>query len=192
MSSSKQKRSSDSDDGFDYSLGEEILTPELNKCFDDYVKNHWIDPRLTEPGSSGIIRNDSGFADASDNELDDDENQDPGSVTNPREFLLVAESSVPPDRIRYRGYSGFFMSVSEAKERLYRPRWEAMQDDDTVPLNDDEMMPFVANIYDAITDLSGFIDKIESRNKVNKMVAQLYEPIEIEARCWQAVVSSSG
>jgi hypothetical protein len=69
-----------------------------------------------------------------------------------------------------------------------RVRWRPLHSEG-LPATDAEMAPYVERIYAAIVNFSGFHDKIESRNKLNRLVAQRYSQEEIEAKCWQTVVS---
>ena len=74
----------------------------------------------------------------------------------------------------------------EVRQFESRVRWRP-QHDEILPSTDDQMLPFVQRIYASIVDFTGFHDKIESRNKLNRLVAQRYSQEEIEAKCWQAV-----
>jgi hypothetical protein len=99
-----------------------------------------------------------------------------------------ALNALPPEKVMYQAYAGRFRSMAEVRQFESRVRWTPPHPE-ILPLTDNEMQPFVQRIYAAIVDFTGFHDKIESRNKLNRLVAQRYSQEEIEAKCWQAVVS---
>jgi hypothetical protein len=80
--------------------------------------------------------------------------------------------------------------MAEVVQFETRVRWKP-QFVETLPSTDEEMVPFVTQMYAAIIDFAGFQDKIQSRNKLNRLVAQRYSQEEIEAKCWRAVVSKT-
>jgi hypothetical protein len=97
-------------------------------------------------------------------------------------------NALPPEKVTYRAYAAKFRSMADVRRFESRVRWKPPHDD-ILPVTDDQMLPFVQRIYASIVDFTGFHDKIESRNKLNRLVAQRYSQEEIEAKCWQAVVS---
>jgi hypothetical protein len=99
----------------------------------------------------------------------------------------TALNSLPAKRVVYGPYSSRFTSLEDVTRFVGTVRW-IPKNLGPIPSTDQEMEPFVQQIYEAIIDFSGFHDKIESRNKLNRLVAQRYSQEEIEARCWQTVV----
>jgi hypothetical protein len=100
-----------------------------------------------------------------------------------------ALNSLPADKVSYGPYSGRFTTLNEVRGFENRVRWRPVYDD-VLPSTDAEVLTFVERVYAAIVDFSGFHDKIESRNKLNRLVSQRYSQEEIEAQCWLVVVST--
>lgn len=95
-------------------------------------------------------------------------------------------NSLPPHMIRYDNSDQYFNSPEEARSYLHCLRWSP-GNHIGIPHTNDQKSVYVRMIVEALTDYSGFYDKTESKNKINRLVSQRYPMPEIWARSWEAV-----
>jgi hypothetical protein len=84
-----------------------------------------------------------------------------------------------------------FNGVQEAKLYLSKVWWKpaGADNDSTIPRDDGEIIDHAARLYYAMQDFTtGFADKIETQNKVNRLVSERYHQKEMEARCIEAAL----
>lgn len=102
----------------------------------------------------------------------------------------VGDRNLQTVQARYGVYSGTFSDPDQARHRLTTRQWTPPQDPNrTTPSTAQEMLPYVIQVYDAITDTqSGFYDKL---NAANRLLNGKYAPEMVEATAWLIVVSWS-
>jgi hypothetical protein len=89
----------------------------------------------------------------------------------------------------YDPYLGHFNSWVEAKEELFGVKWTPPTTAD-IPMTDMQKIPFVMQVYNAMTDFSEFYDKQGAKGDNRMLRQKAYDSRYIEARSWEVVVST--
>jgi hypothetical protein len=89
----------------------------------------------------------------------------------------------------YDLYLGHFNSWNEAREELFGVKWTPPATAD-IPMTDQQKIPFVMQVYNAMTDFSEFYDKQGAKGDNRMLRQKAYDSRYIEARSWEVVVST--
>jgi hypothetical protein len=88
----------------------------------------------------------------------------------------------------YEPFRGYFNSWEAARDELFGVKWTPPYTSE-IPRNNQEKIPFVTLVYNAMTDFSEFYDKQGAKGDNRMLRQKAYDSKYIEARAWEVVVS---
>jgi hypothetical protein len=117
-----------------------------------------------------------------------------GHVPNTRAAKKPAKAKEPRSKRSlsshsYDPYLGHFNSWIEARDELFGVKWTPPATAD-IPMTDQQKIPFVMQVYNAMTDFSEFYDKQGAKGDNRMLRQKAYDSRYIEARSWEVVVST--
>jgi hypothetical protein len=91
---------------------------------------------------------------------------------------------------KYTPFSNTFTTWADARENLKKVKWAIPGNDPTIPQTDVEKLVWVKRLYAAVIDGGHIHDNVNDKGKNNSVIFAKYLQEDIEAACWNAVVSS--
>jgi hypothetical protein len=91
------------------------------------------------------------------------------------------------DHHSYAPFSGHFHTWADAQHELFGVKWTPPVTPE-IPLDDAQKIPFVRQVYNAMTDFSEFYDKQGAKGDNRMLRQKAYDSRYIEARAWEVVV----
>lgn len=90
---------------------------------------------------------------------------------------------------KYTPFSNTFTTWADARANLKKVKWTIPGNDTTIPQTDAEKLVWVKRLYAAVIDGAHIHDNLNEKGKNNSVIFAKYLQQDIEAACWNAVVS---